>query len=94
MPLLKAPDEGWVGNEEVLRDRISGTVTALLALIGVNAKPVEDREHILLSNIFETAWKSGQDLTLESLILQTQRPPFAKLGVFDVETLFPEKDRF
>jgi hypothetical protein len=91
---LKAPIEGWVGNEEMLRERISGTVTALLALIGVDAKPVEDREHILLSNIFENGWKSGQDLTLESLILQTQRPPFSKLGVFDIETLFPEKDRF
>lgn len=91
---LKAPAEGWAGNEEMLRERISGTVTALLALIGVDAKPVEDREHILLSNIFEAAWKAGQDLTLETLILQTRQPPFSKLGVFDVEILFPEKDRF
>ena len=28
------------------------------------------------------------------MILQTQNPPFEKLGVFDVDTFFPEKDRF
>ncbi len=89
-----APSEGWVGNEEMLRERISGIVTALLALIGITAVPVEDREHILLSNIFEYNWRNGVDLSMEQLILQVQKPPFAKLGVFDVESLFPEKDRF
>lgn len=89
-----APKEGWTGNEENLRDRISGIVSAILALIGINARPVEDREHILLSNIFEYNWKNGVDLSMEQLILQVQRPPFTKLGVFEVETLFTEKDRF
>jgi hypothetical protein len=56
--------------------------------------PVRAREHILLANIFEHAWSQGQDLDLASLIMQTQAPPFTKLGVFDVNTFFPEKDRF
>jgi hypothetical protein len=56
--------------------------------------PVRSREHILLSNIFENAWKQGRDLDLSELILQTQNPPFQKLGVFDVNTFFAEKDRF
>src|SRR5690606_15161080 len=30
----------------------------------------------------------------EDVILQVQRPPFTKLGVFDIDTFFPEKDRF
>jgi hypothetical protein len=89
-----APREGWEGNEEMLRERISGIVTALLALIGMNARPVEDKEHILLSNIFEFNWRNRTDLSLEQLILQTQRPPFTKLGVMDVESIFPEKERF
>lgn len=88
-----APSVGWAGNEEMLRERIEGLVSALLALIGVNAKPVEDREHILLSNIFETNWRQGADLSMAKLILQVQRPPFDKLGVLDVESVFPEKDR-
>src|SRR5574341_277010 len=91
---LAAPPTGFEGNEEVLREQISSTVTAILALIGISAKPVEDREHILLSNIFEYNWRNNVDLSMEQLILQVQRPPFDKLGVLDVETIFPEKDRF
>ena len=92
---LKAPQIPWESNREVLREKISGTATALLGLVGLqNIDPVRSREHILLSNIFENAWSKGQDLDLSELILQTQNPPFAKLGVFDVNTFFPEKDRF
>jgi len=92
---LKAPSIAWESNKEVLRERISGTVTALLGLVGLqDIDPVRSREHILLSNIFETAWRQGKDLDLGELILQTQSPPFTKLGVFDINTFFPEKDRF
>ena len=92
---LKAPSITWEGNREILREKISGTVTALLGLLGLtNIDPVRSREHILLSNIFEQAWSQGRDLDLGELILQTQNPPFPKLGVFDVNTFFPEKDRF
>jgi hypothetical protein len=92
---LKAPQIPWGENRELLREKISGTVTALLGLVGLNdIDPVRSREHILLANIFEDAWKNGRDLQLDELILQTQNPPFQKLGVFDVNTFFPEKDRF
>lgn len=92
---LKAPAIPWESNKETLRERIAGTVTALLGLVGMqNIDPVRSREHILLSNIFENAWSQGKDLDLSELILQTQSPPFPKLGVFDVNTFFPEKDRF
>ena len=89
-----APMEGWAGNEESLRERIAGIVTAILGLAGIDANPVEDPEHILLSNIFEYNWRNGSDLSMEQLILQVQNPPFSKLGVLDVETVIPEKDRF
>ena len=92
---LKAPDIPWNDNRELLREKISGTVTALLGLVGLrDIDPVRAKEHILLANIFEHAWSQGQDLDLASLIMQTQSPPFTKLGVFDVNTFFPEKDRF
>ena len=92
---LEAPKIPWEENREALREKISGTVTALLGLVGVqDVDPVRSREHILLSNIFEHAWSQGQDLDLGELILQTQSPPFPKLGVFDINTFFPEKDRF
>ena len=92
---LKAPDIPWNDNRELLREKISGTVTALLGLVGLrDIDPVRAKEHILLANIFEHAWSQGQDLDLASLIMQTQAPPFTKLGVFDVNTFFPEKERF
>ena len=89
---LKAPDLPWSGNEEHLRDQIGSTVTAVLGLVGLkDIDPVRSREHILLANIFEHNWSQGKDLDLAELILQTQSPPFEKLGVFDVNTFFPEK---
>ncbi len=92
---LKAPPIPWSDNREILLEKISGTVTALLGLVGLtDIDPVRSREHILLANIFENAWSQGRDLTLSELILQTQSPPFEKLGVFEVNTFFPEKDRF
>ncbi|MBI5823782.1 MAG: ATP-binding protein [Chloroflexi bacterium] len=91
---LAAPDLDWETNREVLRERISSTVTALLGLVGLNdLDPIRSREHILLSNIFEFHWSEGNDLDLTELILQTQTPPFANLGAFPVDTFFPAKDR-
>jgi hypothetical protein len=91
---LEAPDVPWEANREVLREKIAGTVTAVLGLVGVgDIDPLRSREHILLSNLLENAWSRGQSLDLETLILQTQNPPIAKLGVFDVESFFPAKDR-
>jgi hypothetical protein len=92
---LQAPQINWESNREMLREEISSTVTALLGLVGLkDIDPVRSREHILLANIFEHAWSQGRDLNLSELILQVQSPPFPKLGVFDVNTFFPEKDRF
>lgn len=92
---LKSPGLDWQENSEVLREKISSTVTALLGLVGLtDIDPVRSREHILLSHIFETAWSQGHDLDLGELIMQTQSPPFTKLGVFEVNAFFPQKDRF
>ncbi len=91
---LDAPDLDWEENREVLRERISSTVTALLGLVGMNdLDPIRSREHILLSNIFEEHWSQGNSINLDELILQTQNPPFDKLGAFPVDTFFPPKDR-
>ena len=91
---LAAPAVPWKENREALRERISSTVTALLGLVGYeDIDPIRSREHILLSNIFENAWSQGRDVDLTELILQTQTPPFDKLGAFAVDTFFPAKDR-
>lgn len=90
---LAAPPEGWDANEEYNRERITAITTALLALVGRNAQPIVDKEHVLVSNIFEYAWRRGINLTLEDIILMVQRPPFAKLGVFPIDEYITEKQR-
>jgi hypothetical protein len=91
---LTAPDLPWEKNREVLVEKISGIVMGLLGLVGLDdIDPVQSREHILLSNIFEHAWSNGKDLDITELILQIQNPPFQKLGVLELDNFFPEKER-
>ncbi len=91
---LAVPDLDWRENREILREKISSTVTALLGLIGESdIDPLRSREHILLSHIFENAWSKGKSLDLTELILQTQNPPFDKLGALPLDTFFPAKAR-
>jgi hypothetical protein len=91
---LAAPGLDFSQNTEEIRERISGTVAALLGLAGINADPVRSREAILLANIFEHFWSQNQNLDLAKLILSIQNPPVRQLGVFDVDTFFPQQDRF
>jgi tetrahydromethanopterin S-methyltransferase subunit F len=94
MASFDAPDMSWDENEEVLREKISATVTALLTLVGLkDIDPLRSREHILLSNIIENNWRKGMHLDLTTLILQTQDPPFETLGAFSLNNFFPRKDR-
>lgn len=90
---LQAPPGEWAGREEEMRERIQGAVSAVLGLAGIEADPVQSREHILLAHLFERAWATGQSLDLPTLIGQIQRPPVQRLGVFEVDTFFPEKER-
>jgi hypothetical protein len=76
-----------------LRDRVGAVVSGLLSLLGIEADPIGSREHILLSNILEGAWRGGLSLDMIGLIQAVQKPAFDKLGAFDLETFFPAKDR-
>ncbi len=90
---MKAPDLDWETEAEVGRDEISSFVSSLLVLAGIDSDPVSGQEHILLSTIIEHFWTKGKDLDLATLVGQVPNPPFRKLGVFDIDTFFPEKDR-
>jgi uncharacterized protein YjbJ (UPF0337 family) len=91
---LEHPGMDFEDNAELLRDEIEGYVSSILTLADVDADPVSGREHILLSNIIEQAWTAGESLTIEKLIGEIPHPSkIRKLGVFDLDTFFPEKDR-
>lgn len=92
---FEAPSIPWEENAEVLRERISTTVTAILGLIGINdIDPLRSREHILLSSLIENAWIGNNSPSLVDLIMQVQNPPMERLGAFPMDSFFPEKDRF
>ncbi len=90
---LTPPGLSWEDEAETLRDEIQGFVSGLLGLVDVDADPISSREHILLSNLIEHAWRSGTPLDLATLLAQVQRPPLRKLGVFEIDAFFPEKER-
>src|SRR5262245_2231767 len=89
-----APGRQTVDDGELFRERVSTTASSILALLGIDADPIQSREHILISSILGQAWRAGQDLDLASLINQIQSPPVQRVGVFDIESFFPAKDRF
>ena len=90
-----APPPGHVGQDkDLLRERIQTTATSLLALLGMEADPITSREHILVSNIFESTWAAGKALDLAGLIRAIQTPPFERIGVMDLDAFYPAKERF
>ena len=78
---------------ESAAERASTTALSLMTLAGVEAEP-RGREHTFLSTLFASSWKAGRDLDLGSVIQQVQSPPFEKIGVLEVESFFPAKERF
>ena len=78
---------------EGVRERVLATVSGLLALVGIAADPVQSREHVFLSNIVHRAWEAKEDLAIGELIRSILEPPFNQIGVLDVESFFPTKDR-
>jgi hypothetical protein len=88
-----APPPELLEDAPALRDRISTLVSGLLALLGRDADPLQSREHILLSNVLESAWRAGQTLDMAGLIAAVQKPSFDKVGAFDLDTFYPPKDR-
>ena len=89
-----APPESLLEDRDLFETRIETTVTSLLGLLEVDADPITSQEHIFLSNLFAHSWERGEDLELASLIAQVQNPPFQKLGVMDLDSVFPSKARF
>jgi hypothetical protein len=89
---LEAPPFEIVDDAEAFTEQVVNTVTSLLALAGL-AGEAETPEAVLLSTIFQNAWRAGENLSLETLIRHIQNPSFDKVGVMDLETFLPAKER-
>jgi hypothetical protein len=84
-----APD----ASAEDVADEIEGFTSGLLALTGRGGDPLSSADHILISNLIARAWHARQDLDLATLVMQVANPPIRKLGVFELDTFMPPKDR-
>jgi hypothetical protein len=94
MKSFEAPSQEIRSDDELLQERINTTVNSLLALLGIEADPIKSREHILLSNILAETWRRGENSDIGRLIQLIQTPPFRQIGVLDVESFYPSKERF
>ncbi|MFC1660339.1 ATP-binding protein [Gemmatimonadota bacterium] len=90
---LAPPPISWEQDGETIRDEIEGLVSGILVLADIDPDPLTSREHILLSNLVEHAWRGGRALDMARLITQIQDPPLRRLGVFELDAFFPEKER-
>ena len=91
---FNAPDQSLIDDIDLYRDRVQATATGILTLLGMDADPVSSREHILISRLLDNAWKEGRNLDVPGLIGEIQNPPITKVGVMNLDSFFPAKDRF
>ncbi len=89
-----APPASTRDNNEAMREAVSAAASGLLGLLGIDADPLKSREHILISNILDRAWRDGKNLDMAALIRALQSPGFDKVGVMDLESFYPAKERF
>lgn len=90
---LACPNAAVCGDSELLAENVENTVASLLSLIGIEADEFEGCESVFLASLFHHRWSEGRGFTLETLIECIQEPPFERLGVLDLEDVFPSKSR-
>lgn len=89
---FKAPSKEVLEDNDLLISLINSTVSSILSLIA-EQNDSSSKESILISSIFMNYFTLGKDLTLEELITLIVTPPFAKIGIFDLETFFAQSER-
>jgi len=77
---------------EDAQGRIAATAAGLIGLVGMTDVQPHSRELALVSAILQTRQGDG-DTDLAWLVQQIQRPSFERVGVLDLETFYPARDR-
>jgi len=90
---LGSPGAEVLEDADAVRSLITGTVSSLLSLVAVKADPLRSPEHAVLGKIIEDAWRAGEPLDAERLLMQLVDPPFKKVGIFPVDKFWKPDDR-
>ncbi len=91
---LDAPGTEILEDADMFTSYIHVTVASLLALLSIEADPLESKEYILLGNILKTLWMKKCSVTLEGLIAMVINPPFDKIGGLPLKSFYPQNERF
>lgn len=88
-----APTADVLADNDTLNGLVNSVVTGLLSLINIQEESSHSREYVLLSSLFLHYWRKSEDLDMETLIGNIVNPPFKKVGVFSLNTFYPQTDR-
>lgn len=80
-------------NSEDLNNHILAITSSILSLMNVDSENLAAPEVVLLQQIFLENFTAKKSVTIAELIHQIATPPFEKIGVFDVETFYPQAKR-
>jgi hypothetical protein len=87
------PSSEVLQDGDTLNSLVDSLVTSLLSLVNIKADSNKSPEYILLSSLFLYFWRKGEALDMERLIGNIVNPPFAKIGVFSLDTFYPQTRR-
>lgn len=90
---FEAPSKEILEDSDTFSSLINSTVSSLLALVSIDADPINSKEHLLLSNIFYYYYSREISLTLEDIIGHVASPPFEKIGMLSLTTFYNQNDR-
>ncbi len=91
---LSKPSSEIMEDSDSFTAYLSSTVASLLALVDIEANPLESKAFILLSQIIANAWRNDKDLGLDTLVGSIITPSFKKIGVLPLESFYPQSERF
>jgi len=91
---LSRPSNEILDDSDNFSAYLTSTVGSLLALINIEANPLESKEFILLSQIIAHSWRSGNSLGIDTLVGAVINPPFKKIGVLPIDSFYPQNERF
>ena len=91
---LEAPGEEVLQDADLFAQTLGSTVASLLALLGIEADPLESREYALIAQIIKQAWLKGETLDMGGLIAKIITPGFERIGVLPLSAFYPDSDRF
>lgn len=90
---LEVPSTQILEDMDTYMSYLKTTTSSLLSLVGIEDDS-NSKEYVLLSQIISNSWKSGENVSLETIIANIINPSFDKIGILPVEDFFESKSRF